>query len=167
MFFSTSDICDEHASEIHAGKLNVLRGNWQWFGALRCFGGQIVTLEARGCNSELRAILAEPGEQHVLLIDAGSHTGALLGDNLASLALRNGWAGVVINGNVRDRRALASIEIGILALGTWPEKSNNQNGGKQDVPLVLDGLYINPGDWLYADEDGVLISKRPLLCDKE
>lgn len=164
---SISDICDLHEAELDAGGLNVLRGAWQWFGTTRSISGRIATLEACGCNGELRALLAEPGEQRVLLIDGGSHARALLGDNLANLALKNGWAGVVVNGNVRDRRALASIELGILALGTWPERSHNRNGGKRGVPLVLGGLYINPGEWLYADEDGVLISKRPLPPNKE
>ena len=123
----------------------------------------MVTLYALGCNGEIRQLLAQPGAGRVLVIEAGGDPGALLGDRLGALALANGWAGVLVNGNVRDRRALAELDLGILALGTWPRRSHNRDGGRLDVPLLLGGLSIEPGDWLCADEDGVVLGKHDFL----
>lgn len=158
---NTADLCDQHGAE-----LRILPGDWQWFGAQRQFSGPVVTLYALGCNGEIRQKLAEPGAGRVLVIEAGGDPGALLGDRLGALALANGWAGVLINGNVRDRHALASLELGILALGSWPQRSHNREGGKLEVPLLLGGVSVEPGDWLYADEDGVLLARQELALPK-
>ncbi|MGH8384268.1 MAG: hypothetical protein ACRESJ_02060 [Pseudomonas sp.] len=158
MNLSTSDLCDRHAAMLASGELRVLPGDWTWYGAVRRCHGQLVTLAAHGCNGEIRALLASAGEGRVLLIDAGLNPLALLGDNLAALALRNGWAAVVINGNLRDSQALAQTELGILATGCWPVRSNNESGGILEEALSVRGVAVLPGDWLYADSDGVLIS---------
>lgn len=158
---NSADLCDHYGAE-----LRILPGDWQWFGAQRQFSGQVVTLYALGCNGEIRQKLAEPGAGRVLVIEAGGDPGALLGDRLGVLAVTNGWAGVLINGNVRDRRALAGLELGILALGSWPRRSHNREGGKLDVPLLLGGVSVEPGDWLYADEDGVLLARQELALPK-
>ncbi|ELF6204306.1 MULTISPECIES: hypothetical protein [Pseudomonas] len=165
MSISTSDLCDRYADAIDIGQLSVLRGNWQWFGTSRYLKGQAVTLEARGCNLELRQLLKQSGNGQVLVIDSGDHMGALLGDNLATLALSNGWSGVLINGNVRDTKALAIIDLPVIATGTWPIRSQNLAGGKPGATLMLGGSCISQGDWIYADEDGVLLSKRELNVD--
>ncbi|WP_449433557.1 ribonuclease E activity regulator RraA [Pseudomonas putida] len=162
MSVSTSDLCDQHSAALAAGRLTVLPGNWQWFGSVHSLQGRITTLAAHGCNAELRALLEQPGEGRVLVIDGGGHHGALLGDNLATLALRNGWGGLLIDGKVRDCSALACIKLAIIACGTWPERSHNRAGGKPDVALCLQGAQIQPGDWLYADQDGVLVSASEL-----
>ena len=162
---ATADLCDAHAGLLRDGQLNVLGNHWQWFGARRSFQGPVSTVMALGCNGEICRALAEPGAGRVLLIDAGGHSGALIGDRLATLALDNGWAGILVNGHVRDRQALATLDLGILALGSWPERSHNLDGGLRDVPLLLNGLRIMPGEWLYADEDGVLIGQRELPLD--
>jgi regulator of ribonuclease activity A len=162
MDISTSDLCDQHPAMIAQGEVRVLPGEWVWFGSLRSFHGEVVTLKAEGCNGEIRALLAEPGNRRVLVIDSGQNPLALLGDNLAALARRNGWAGVVINGNVRDSQALAHIELGIIAIGRWPARSNNEKGSIVQEALHIRGVDVYPGDWLYADEDGVLLSRTEL-----
>ncbi len=153
----TADLCDRYPEA-----LQLLRGTWRWFGQVRSLAGPIATLQSKGCNGELRELLAQPGRSRVLVIDAGGDRGALLGDNLAGMALGNGWGGVFINGNVRDCHALADLALPVLAAGAWPQRSKNQPGGCIDVPLGIGGVVLHPGDWLYADEDGVLLSKRQL-----
>lgn len=158
----TADLCDLHAGLVASGDVQILHGAWRWFSKLRCFGGQIMTLEARGSNAELRDLLAQPGDGRVLVIDGGSDPRALLGENLATQALRNGWGGVWVNGNVRDCTALAVIALPVLAVGAWPQRSMNQPGGQIGVPLAVGGTCLSYGDWIYADEDGVVLSKREL-----
>lgn len=154
---NSADLCDRYPDE-----LRIVPGHWQWFGARRQLSGPVLTLQANGCNGEIRRALAEPGAGRVLVIDAGDDPGALLGDRLAALALANGWAGVLVCGNVRDRHALAALDLGIVALGTWPRRSHNRDGGTPDVSLRLGGVAVEPGDWLYADEDGVLVGPAAL-----
>lgn len=153
----TADLCDLHPAEVR-----ILRGAWRWFGQVRYLAGPIATLETRGCNAELRELLAQPGRSRVLVIDGGGDPAALLGDNLARKALASGWAGIFINGNVRDCQALAALPLPVLAAGAWPQRSKNQQGGCSAIPLSIGDAVLHPGDWLYADEDGVLLSKRQL-----
>ncbi|MGY2258992.1 ribonuclease E activity regulator RraA [Pseudomonas sp. SDO55104_S430] len=162
MNLSTSDLCDRHAALLIDGNLRVLPGDWCRFGALQRFQGPVVTLQAHGCNGEIRTLLAGNGEGRVLVIDAGLNPLALLGDNLAALALKNGWAGVLINGNVRDSAQLAQTQLGIFATGCWPVRSNNESGGIVQEVLTIRGVDVFPGDWLYADPDGVLLSRIEL-----
>ncbi|MFJ4452702.1 ribonuclease E activity regulator RraA [Pseudomonas sp. NPDC089392] len=159
---STADLCDEHAVLVASGDVRILHGAWRWFSEMRSLSGRIITLEARGCNAELRDLLAQPGDARVLVIDAGSDSGALLGENLANQAMRNGWGGVFINGNVRDCTALAAIALPVLALGAWPQRSRNECSGCVDVCLAVGGAYLSSGEWIYADEDGVVVSKHEL-----
>ena len=159
---STVDLCDLHAGLVASGDVQILPGAWRWFSQARAFAGQLMTLEARGCNAELRDLLAQEGNGRVLVVDAGSDPRALLGENLANQALRNGWGGVWVNGKVRDCTALAVIALPVLAAGAWPQRSVNERGGKVGAPLAIGGTRLFPGDWIYADEDGVLLSKREL-----
>lgn len=163
MPISTADICDANPAAIQTGDLTILPIQMQWFGARNRAVGLIVTLEARGCNSEIRTILAEPGAGRILVIDAGDDRRALLGDRLALLAQKNGWEGVLINGNVRDRHALAKLDVCVLALGSWPERSSNSPGGIPGVPLIIGGAQVRSGEWLCADPDGVLLAKHNLF----
>jgi regulator of ribonuclease activity A len=102
--------------------------------------------------------VSEPGEGRVLVVDAGaSYRCALVGDNVAGSALANGWAGIVLNGCVRDAEALAELAIGIKALGTNPKPSNKEGLGELDVAVTFGGCEFRPGDVLYADDDGVLV----------
>ena len=100
----------------------------------------------------------------VLVVDGGaSLRKALLGGNLGAAAARNGWAGVVIDGCVRDTAELATQTVGIRALAAMPMPTEKRNQGQADVPVQLQGVWVRPGDWLYADEDGMVIASRPLV----
>jgi acetolactate synthase-1/2/3 large subunit len=105
------------------------------------------------------ALLESPGQGAVLVVDgAGSLQRALVGGNIAAAAAKNGWAGVLVNGAVRDKAELAAAEIGLLARALCPMPSNRQAAGQVDVPVQVEGIWIKPGDWLYADEDGVVVN---------
>lgn len=155
----TADLCDTHGDA-----LRVLEEPLSDFGGLIAFGGPVHTIRAYEDNSLLRAALSEPGQGRVLVVDGGgSLKRALLGDELATLAVKNDWEGIVIFGCVRDSAALAELEIGIKALGTCPRKTDKTGQGLRDVALRIGGVDIRPGDYLYADEDGVLVSDKRLL----
>lgn len=132
------------------------------YGGRRRFSGSISTVLCTDDNSQVRVALETPGEGRVLVVD-GNASGncALLGDQLAALAYRNGWSGVVINGFIRDSEAVASVDIGIKALGTHPRKSQKRGLGKRDVPVHFAGVEFTPGDFLYADPDGIVVTDSP------
>ncbi len=122
------------------------------------FSGTIATVRCHEDNVLVRACLAEPGEGRVLVVDGGgSGRCALLGDNLARLGLGNGWAGVVVNGCVRDAAGLASLGLGVKALGTNPRPSRKEGAGVTGVPVDFGGVTFEPGARLHADEDGVVV----------
>ena len=128
------------------------------FGGVRSFSGRIATVHCLEDNVLLRAAVSEPGDGRVLVVDGGgSFRCALLGDNIAELAVSNEWAGVVINGCVRDVVALAELPIGIKALGTNPRPSGKTGAGEVDVPVTFGGAEFAPGAMLHADDDGVIV----------
>jgi regulator of ribonuclease activity A len=99
----------------------------------------------------------------VLVVDGGGSLGrALVGDNLAGIAAQNGWAGILVNGAVRDVGTLRPIDLGLFALGTNPHRSNRAGVGEVDVPVAFGGVQFTPGAWLYADADGVIVSATEL-----
>ena len=111
----------------------------------------------------MRKILEEPGVGRVLVVDGGGSTRcALLGDQLAELAEKNDWAGVVVNGCIRDSAAIAEIGIGVKALGVHPLKTIKRNTGWRDLPVSFAGVTFRSGHYLYADEDGLIVSEKPL-----
>jgi regulator of ribonuclease activity A len=122
------------------------------------FSGRIATVRCFEDNVLLRKCVEDPGDGRVLVVDGGgSHRCALLGDNIANLALRNGWAGVVIHGCVRDSAALAALDVGVKALGTNPRPSRKDGAGAVGVSLEFGSIVFEPGALLYADEDGVVV----------
>lgn len=134
------------------------------FGATARFSGRIATVQCFESNLSVRAALSEPGQGRVLVVDAGaSPRAALVGDNLAALAIKNGWTGVLLNGFLRDVACLATMELGIKALGTYPVKSGRRDWGVQGEPVHFGGVTFRPGDYLYSDEDGVLVSDTDLI----
>jgi regulator of ribonuclease activity A len=160
MTFSTADLCDAHGDAVR-----VLEAPLSDFGAHPAFSGAVTTLRAFQDNSLVRSILSEPGAGRVLVVDAGgSLKCAMLGDQLAALAVANGWAGIVVFGCVRDAAALAGMPIGIKALGTSPRRTDKRGQGLRDVPLAIGGIDIRPGDLLYADADGVIVASHPLAA---
>ena len=136
------------------------------FGGATAFHGPVVTVKCHEDNVLLRSCLSEPGEGRVLVVDGGGSTRcAVVGDLIASLAQRNGWVGLVINGCVRDVATLRDIPIGIRALGSSPKKSGKRGFGERDVPVRFGGVWFRTGNWLYSDEDGVLLAADRLDLD--
>ena len=161
--FATCDICDAFEDDT-SGDIRVLPPVFKDFGALKRFCGPVATLRCLEDNSRVKEAVGEPGGGRVLVVDgAGSRRCALLGDLLAKQAADNGWAGVIVHGCVRDSADIAGFDLGVLALATLPRRSNRQGAGERDVPVEFAGARIRPGDYLYADEDGVLVAPRALL----
>ena len=159
MDFKTADLCDDYSDVLQIAE--PLFGD---FGGEMAFGGRIATLKVFEDNSLVRQVLEEPGEGQVLVVDGGgSMRCAWLGDRLAELAEGNGWAGAVIYGCIRDCAALAETGIGIKALGAHPLKSVKRGIGERDVPVRFAGVNFMPGGYLYADEDGIVVSERALV----
>ncbi|MBU3739153.1 MAG: RraA family protein [Rhodoferax sp.] len=163
---ATSDLCDAHKGEA-GDTFRVLPPVFRSFGGQVRFGGPVSTVKCFEDNSLVKAALDESGlldtpagpVSRVLVVDGGaSLRRALLGGNLAVAAVRNGWAGVVIDGCVRDVAELHGLPLGVRALASLPLPTDKRNQGQRDLPVQLQGVRIQPGDWLYADEDGIVVS---------
>ena len=155
--FATTDLCDAHPEVV------VLPTLFRDYGGLISFAGPIETLRVEDDNVLVRSALEEPGEGRVLVIDAGGSLAcALLGDQLAALALANGWAGVIVYGCVRDAATLATLAIGIKAIASHPRRSGKQGTGVRGVALDIEGRRLEPGAYVYADADGIIVSDRAL-----
>ncbi len=158
MTFSTADLYDEHE-----GKVQVVNAFLQNFGGKKHFFGPISTVKCLEDNSHVRAALEEPGRGRVLVVDGGaSNRCALVGDMMAKMGMENHWAGLVIYGCIRDSAIVATLPIGIKALGTNPRRSVKKGIGERDVILNFADAAFTPGDCLYADEDGILLSEVEL-----
>ena len=135
-----------------------------WGGA-PSFVGPIATVRVFEDNALVRQSLETAGRGRVLVVDGGgSLRTALVGGNLAALAHRNGWSGIVVHGGVRDTAELAATPIGVKALGAVPRKSAKTGTGERDVPVAFAGITFTPGAYLYADRDGVVVAARDLLA---
>jgi regulator of ribonuclease activity A len=153
---STSDRYDELGDRAIVCELP-----FRQFGGVRAFSGEIATVRCLEDNVLVKQRVSEPGNGRVLVVDAGgSLRCALVGDNVAGAALANGWAGLVINGCVRDVEALAELAIGIKAIGTCPRPSSKDGGGATNVPVVFGAATFRPGAMLWSDEDGILVLDR-------
>ncbi len=162
MDFSTCDFCDAHKAEA-GDAFRVLPPVYRHFGGRRKFAGPVRTVRCLDDNSSVKALLEGPGQGAVLVVDGGgSLRRALVGGNIAAAAAAHGWAGVLVHGAVRDVAELAAADVGLLALATIPMPTERRTPGQVDVPVQLHGLWIRPGDWLYADEDGTVVSDRAL-----
>jgi regulator of ribonuclease activity A len=156
--WATADLCDDHAAEV-AVAAPLLRP----FGGRRRFAGTIATIRCFEDNSLVRERLAEPGGGRVLVVDGGgSLKCALVGDQLGVLGVKNGWAGIVVNGCVRDTAALGGMDLGVLALAAHPLKSVKRGAGERDVVVDFAGVAFRPGAHLYADEDGLVVAPHAL-----
>jgi len=156
--FATSDLCDARKQDTSGG-FRVLPPVFRDFGAARQFCGPVVTVKCFEDNSLVKAAVESAGEGRVLVVDGGgSLRRALLGGNLGAAAARNGWAGVVIDGCVRDVAELAACQVGIRALASMPWPTERRQEGQRDIAVQLQGVWVRPGDWLYADADGIVVS---------
>ncbi|MFN2287441.1 MAG: ribonuclease E activity regulator RraA [Chromatocurvus sp.] len=154
---NTPDLSDAHP------RARALELQWRSFGAVDAFSGPAVTIKCHEDNSLLKAAVSEAGEGRVLVVDGGgSLRRSLLGDMLAETAARNDWAGFVIAGAVRDVDALSKTAVGIKALGVCPIRTDKRGEGQRDVVVDLGGVSIAPGDFIYADNNGVLCSSVAL-----
>lgn len=169
--FATCDLCDVHKHQLGTG-FHVLSGTLVHYGRNRRFAGPVRTVKCYEDNSLVKAALessswVEAGGQRwsaVLVVDGGgSMQKALLGGLLGAAAVRNGWAGVVVDGCVRDVAELRELSVGILARSSVPMPTERRGQGLADVPVLLMGHWVHPGDWLYADEDGIVLSSAPLI----
>jgi regulator of ribonuclease activity A len=153
IFRPTADLVDDIGPEVRSCDVQ-----FRQFGAHTEFAGPISTVRCHQDNALLKSVLSEPGDGGVLVVDGGGslHT-ALVGDLIADLARSNGWAGVIVNGAVRDSATLRDIELGIKALGTNPRKSSKTGSGTRDVTVDLGGVEFIPGDIAYSDDDGIVI----------
>ena len=154
---STPDLSDA-APEARAIELPL-----QNYGALSQFSGPAVTIKCHEDNSLVKQAVGEPGQGRVIVVDGGgSRRRALLGDMLAEAAASNGWAGLVINGVIRDVDEIGVTQLGVQALGTCPVKTEKLGVGQRDVTIEVGAVTIRPGDFIYADNNGVLVSDKPL-----
>jgi regulator of ribonuclease activity A len=164
MTFSTCDICDANEDKLISGDLSVFPPIFMRFGLLHKFCGPVITLKVFEDNGMVRTVLETPGNGHVLVIDGGgSFRCALVGGNLAKLAETNGWAGIVVHGCIRDVEEINLCNIGVRALATMPVRSVKKGGGERDLRIAIAGIAINPGNWIYADIDGVLVAKQAFV----
>ncbi|MFN4328581.1 MAG: ribonuclease E activity regulator RraA [Limnobacter sp.] len=159
----TTDLCDANEDKIAAGSLRVVEPMFKPWGKSAAFTGQAHTLKVFEDNTLVRTALEQPGQGKVLVIDGGgSKRCALVGGNLGVLADKNGWAGIVVYGCVRDTIELNACQVGIRALDSHPMKSQKRGAGHENIPVALGQTVVRPGDWVYVDEDGVLVSDQPL-----
>ena len=149
---ATADVLDEYGD-----RASVCTVELRQFGTRRVFEGPINTIRCDEDNVLMKRRLSEPGNGGVLVVDGGgSRRVALAGEMVATLARDNGWAGLIINGCVRDAAALRSLEVGVTAIGTSPRPSRKVGLGESDVPVTFGGVTFRPGDLVFSDEDGVV-----------
>jgi len=158
MTYTTPDICDEFSNS-----LQVLEPLFTEFGGRKKFSGEIVTIKCFEDNSLVKQTLATAGHGKVLVVDGGgSLRCALLGDLLGAMAVKNGWQGVLVNGCVRDVEILKGMDFGVRALNSYPVKSNKRGEGQLDVIVRFAGVSFEPGQYLYADENGLVVADQKL-----
>ncbi|GAA2143875.1 ribonuclease E activity regulator RraA [Actinomadura napierensis] len=154
MHAPTADLYDQYGDDLASCTLQ-----FRQYGARTAFQGAVTTVRCHEDNVILKSVLGEPGTGRVLVVDGGgSLDAALMGDMIAALAAGNGWAGVIINGAVRDTAVLGTIDLGIKALGSNPRKSTKNGDGERDVPVTFGGVTFHPGATLYSDDDGTLVT---------
>lgn len=154
----TADLCDAYPDQVR-----VLAPLFTHFGGRREFAGPVETILAYEDNSRVREAVSEPGQGRVLVIDGGaSLRRSMVGGDLGKLAARNGWAGILVHGAVRDVHELEATPLGVLALGLIPRKTEKRGLGTRGISVSFAGVTFAPGNWLYADLDGVVVSAGEL-----
>ena len=157
--FTTADLWDEHEE-----LLSCVDPIFNHFGNKKNFSGKITTLKLFEDNSLVRKQLESNGNGKVIVVDGGgSIRCALIGDQLAALAIQNNWNGIIVNGCIRDSQLINTMDIGIRALHTSPVKSIKRNRGEIDIPVDFGGVSFVPGCYIYVDSDGILVSKHNFL----
>lgn len=161
MALSLPDLCDQHPD-----RFQVLDPEFRCYGGKVKFCGEVVTVRCFEDNSVVKSTLGKDGTGRVLVVDgSGSMRCALLGDQLAERGAKNGWEGVLVNGCVRDVEVLQGIELGVLALNVNPVRSHKRGEGDLDLPVRFSGVNFRPGQYLYADANGVVVAEEDLAAD--
>jgi regulator of ribonuclease activity A len=156
----TADLCDHYSS------LGVCENIFLNFGKKKRFNGPIHTVKVFEDNVLVKEALQTVPSGAVLVVDGGgSNRCALMGDRLATIAVERNLAGVIINGCIRDSAEINEMDIGVRALGTCPVKSKKEGKGKRDITVSFAGVHWKPGWYAYADEDGIVLSDKPLTLD--
>jgi regulator of ribonuclease activity A len=164
MTFATCDLCDAHEDKLGTAALAVLPPVFIALGKRQAFSGPVRTLKVHEDNVLVRSTLETAGAGQVLVVDGGgSLRCALVGGNLGVLAQKNGWAGIIVNGCVRDSAELNACDIGIRALALHPQRSVRKGVGEHDISVSIAGVTIAPGAWIYADADGILVASQQLI----
>ena len=159
MQFLTTDLCDEHPDVVC-----VVEPLFTNYGGKICFGGEIVTVKCHEDNSVVKETAGTPGHGKVMVVDGGaSMRRALLGDMVAENAVTNGWVGFIIYGCIRDVDAIGSLDIGVQALGTIPLKTDKRGIGDRNVVVTFGGVTFHPGEFVYADNNGIIVSAERLV----
>ncbi len=157
--FKTADLCDDYAE-----CLQIAEPGYRHYGGISKFYGEISTVKCFEDNSMVRQQLSTPGHGRVLVVDAGgSRRCAMLGDLLASMAIQNGWRGIIMHGMIRDSEDIAQMPVGVMALGTHPKKSEKQGICDIDIAVNFAGICFQPGEQVYADHDGIIVAQQPLI----
>ena len=155
---ATADLMDDFGDILQSCTIQ-----FRDMGGRKRFSGPVRTLQCFKDNQIFKAMLSEPGNGAVLVVDgAGSYEAALLGDMIAAIGMNNGWAGCVINGVVRDSTILATLDFGVKAIGVNPAKSTKKGTGEADVVVEFGGVRFAPGQWIYCDEDGLVVAPNEL-----
>ena len=155
---STPDLCDQYPELVQA-----VEPMFSNFGGRESFGGQVVTVKCFEDNSRVKELVSTPGEGRVMVVDAGgSMRRACLGDMLAEKASANGWSGIIIYGCIRDVDEIMAIDIGVQALGVHPIKTDKKGIGEIDIAVTFGGVTFNSGDYVYADNNGIIVSPEKL-----
>src|SRR5699024_8967962 len=158
MTWKTTDLCDEFAHE-----LSICKQEFQSLGKKNAFSGPISTVQVLEDNVLVKEALQTIPQGHVLVVDGGgSRNCALMGDRLAAIAVKRELAGIIINGCVRDAADIANMDIGVLTLGKNPLKSHKKGNGERDIIVNFGGVQWKPGNYVYADEDGVILAEKAL-----
>lgn len=156
----TPDLCDDYP------EIQVVEPGFRNFGGVSAFGGEIVTVKCFEDNSVVKEQVGLPGNGRVMVVDGGgSKRNALLGDMLAEKAASNGWAGLVIYGCIRDVDVIGETQLGVQALGTHPRKTEKRGIGDLNVPVTFGGVTFHPGHYIYADNNGIVVSEQALNVD--
>jgi regulator of ribonuclease activity A len=159
MSLKTTDLCDAHASKVRVAAPIGFKD----YGGNKAFSGQVYTIKCYEDNSYVRKALETDGTGKVLVVDGGgSMRCALLGDMLGELGAKNKWNGVLVYGCIRDSEAMATLSIGVKAMATHPMKSNKQNIGQENIAVHFADVDFTPGEWIYCDEDGIIVSREEL-----
>ncbi|AXH09448.1 S-adenosylmethionine--2-demethylmenaquinone methyltransferase [Malaciobacter halophilus] len=161
MSFSTADICDDFKDK---HKIQVLSPKFKNYGKKTLFEGEVITVKLDKSNWLLLSMLRdERGDGKVVVVDVNQEFYGIVGDRLMAFAKKNNYEAIIINGYVRDTNETKNIDVGLLAIGTCPQRNFDKTEGSRDIELNFEGVNIKSGDYIYADCDGVIITKNKLV----